>query len=203
MRICIYGAGAIGGYLGVQLSLAGHDVTLIARGPHLEAMRAKGLKLLIGDEERIAHPHCTDDPSEAGPQDYVIVTLKAHSVPRGVDAMQPLLGPDTAVVSAVNGVPWWYFYKLEGPWEDRRIESVDPGGARQRAAAAGSVERTPLTGPRHQVCIATPQSWQQQLTQRLSGAIPDPRQTSTRYQDHCPDNQSTPRRVKKRRGDKR
>ena len=128
MRICIYGAGAIGGYLGVQLSLAGHDVTLIARGPHLEAMRAKGVKLLIGDEERIAHPHCTDDPSEAGPQDYVIVTLKAHSVPRVVDAMQPLLGPDTAVVSAVNGVPWWYFYKLEGPWEDRRIESVDPGG---------------------------------------------------------------------------
>ena len=128
MRICIYGAGAIGGYLGVQLSLAGHEVTLIARGPHLEAMRAKGLKLLIGDEERVAHPHCTDDPSEAGPQDYVIVTLKAHSVPRVVNAMQPLLGPDTAVVSAVNGVPWWYFYKLEGPWEDRRIESVDPGG---------------------------------------------------------------------------
>jgi len=128
MRICIYGAGAIGGYLGVQLALAGQDVTLIARGPHLEAMRAKGLKLLIGDEERVAHPHCTDDPSEAGPQDYVIVTLKAHSVPRVVDAMQPLLGPDTAVVSAVNGVPWWYFYKLEGPWEDRRIESVDPGG---------------------------------------------------------------------------
>ena len=128
MRICIYGAGAIGGYLGVQLSLAGHDVTLIARGPHLEAMRANGLKLLIGDEERVAHPRCTDDPSEAGPQDYVIVTLKAHSVPRVVDAMQPLLGPDTAVVSAVNGVPWWYFYKLEGPWEDRRIESVDPGG---------------------------------------------------------------------------
>ena len=128
MRICIYGAGAIGGYLGVQLSLAGHDVTLIARGPHLEAMRANGLKLLIGDEERVAHPRCTGDPSEAGPQDYVIVTLKAHSVPRVVDAMQPLLGPDTAVVSAVNGVPWWYFYKLEGPWEDRRIESVDPGG---------------------------------------------------------------------------
>ena len=99
MRICIYGAGAIGGYLGVQLALAGQDVTLIARGPHLEAMRANGLKLLIGDEERIAHPRCTDDPSEAGPQDYVIVTLKAHSVPRVVDAMQPLLGPDTAVVS--------------------------------------------------------------------------------------------------------
>jgi len=128
MRICIYGAGAIGGYLGAQLSLTGEDVTLIARGPHLEAMRENGLRLRIGDEERVAHPRCTSDPAEAGEQDFVIVTLKAHSVPGIVDAMQPLLGPETAVVSAVNGVPWWYFYKLEGPWEDRRIESVDPGG---------------------------------------------------------------------------
>lgn len=127
MRICIYGAGAIGGYLGVQLALAGEDVTLIARGPHLEAMRAHGVKLLIEGDERVAHPSCTDDPAEAGEQDYVIVTLKAHSAPRVVDAMQPLLGPETAVVSAVNGVPWWYFYRLEGPWEDRRLESVDPG----------------------------------------------------------------------------
>ena len=128
MKICIYGAGAIGGYLGVQLALAGEDVTLVARGPHLAAMRTRGLKLLVGGEERIAHPRCTDDPSEVGPQDYVIVTLKAHSVPDVVDAMQPLLGPDTAVVTATNGVPWWYFYGLEGPWRDVRLESVDPGG---------------------------------------------------------------------------
>ena len=92
MRICIYGAGAIGGYLGAQLSLAGEDVSLIARGPHLEAMRRDGLRLRIGDEERVAHPLCTSDPSEAGTQDYVVVTLKAHSVPGIVDAMQPLLG---------------------------------------------------------------------------------------------------------------
>ncbi len=128
MRICIYGAGAIGGYLGVQLALAGSDVTLIARGPHLEAMRADGVRLLIDGEERVAHPDCTDDPAQAGEQDYVIVTLKAHSAPRVVEAMQPLLGPRTAVVSAVNGVPWWYFHRLEGPWEDQRVESVDPGG---------------------------------------------------------------------------
>ena len=128
MKICIYGAGAIRGYLGVQLALAGEDVTLVARGPHLAAMRTRGLKLLVGGEERIAHPRCTDDPSEVGPQDYVIVTLKAHSVPDVVDAMQPLLGPDTAVVTATNGVPWWYFYGLEGPWRDVRLESVDPGG---------------------------------------------------------------------------
>ena len=128
MRICIYGAGAIGGYLGVQLALAGQDVTLIARGPHLEAMRGRGLRLLIDGEERVAHPFCTDTPSEAGPQDYVIVTVKAHSAAAIVGPMQPLLGPETAVVSAVNGVPWWYFHGLPEPWKDRRLESVDPGG---------------------------------------------------------------------------
>ena len=128
MRICIYGAGAIGGYLGVQLAQAGEDVTLIARGPHLEAMQKDGLKLLIDGEERVAHLACTSDPSEAGPQDYVIVTLKAHSVPAVVAPMQALLGPETAVVTAVNGVPWWYFYQLDGAWTDHRLESVDPGG---------------------------------------------------------------------------
>ncbi|MCH1571848.1 MAG: 2-dehydropantoate 2-reductase [Longimicrobiales bacterium] len=127
MKICIYGAGAIGGYLGVQLSLAGEDVTLIARGPHLEAMQKNGVRLRIDGEERIAHPRCTSDPAAAGQHDYVIVTLKAHSAPAVVDAMQPLLGPDTAVVSAVNGVPWWYFHRLEGPWEGTRLQSVDPG----------------------------------------------------------------------------
>lgn len=128
MRICIYGAGAIGGYLGVQLALAGEEVTLIARGPHLEAMQRNGVRLLIGDEERIAHPVCTDDTASAGVQDYVIITLKAHSVPAIVEPLQVLLGPETAVVTASNGVPWWYFYGLEGPWHDRRLESVDPGG---------------------------------------------------------------------------
>ncbi len=114
MRICIYGAGAIGGYLGAELTRAGVDVTLIARGPHLAAMRQHGLKLLIGNEERISHPRCTDDPAEAGPQDYVIITLKAHSAPAIVPALQPLIGPETTMVTAVNGIPWWYFHQLEG-----------------------------------------------------------------------------------------
>lgn len=127
MKICIYGAGAIGGYMGAELARAGVDVSLVARGPHLAAMRKNGLKLRIGDEEHITHPTCTDNPAELGPQDFVIVALKAHSVPNVVDAMQPLLGPDTAVVTAVNGVPWWYFYGLEGEYEGRRIETVDPG----------------------------------------------------------------------------
>jgi 2-dehydropantoate 2-reductase len=127
LRICIYGAGAIGGYLGAQLSEQ-HDVTLIARGPHLAAMQANGLRLRIDGEERISHPRCTDDPSEVGPQDYVIITLKAHSVPAVVDQLPALFGPDTCVVTAVNGIPWWYFHQLDGPYSGHRLESVDPGG---------------------------------------------------------------------------
>ena len=128
MRVAIYGAGATGGYLGVKLALAGVNTTLIARGPHLEAMQRDGARLLIDGEELVARPFCTDDPGEAGPQDYVIITLKAHSATRVVDAMQPLLGPDTAVVTAQNGVPWWYFHGVGGEWEGTRLESVDPGG---------------------------------------------------------------------------
>jgi 2-dehydropantoate 2-reductase len=132
MKICIYGAGAIGGLLGARLALANQEVTLIARGAHLEAMQDRGLCLRSRGEEHVVHLFCTQNPAEVDPQDYVIVTLKAHSAPGVVHAMQPLLGPDTAVVTAVNGVPWWYFYKLEGPWRDRIIESVDPGGAQWR-----------------------------------------------------------------------
>ncbi len=128
MKICIYGAGAIGGHLGVELALAGMDVMLIARGPHLEAMQKNGLKLIIGDQEKIAHPRCTDDPVEAGPQDFVIVTLKAPSAVAIAGKMAPLLGPDTAVVTASNGIPWWYFYNLQGPLRDYQLKSVDPDG---------------------------------------------------------------------------
>jgi 2-dehydropantoate 2-reductase len=128
MKICIFGAGAIGGWLGVQLALAGEDVTLIARGPHLVAMQKNGLKVLIDGEERVANPRCVEDPAEAGPQDYVIVTLKAPSLPGVVDVMQPLLGDNTSVVTGVNGIPWWYFYQLEGEFENQKLESVDPGG---------------------------------------------------------------------------
>ena len=128
MKICVFGAGAIGAWVGAQLSRAGEDVTLIARGPHLAAMQKNGIKVLIDGEERIAHPTCIENPADAGPQDYVIVTLKAPSLPGVVDKIKPLLGDETAVVTGVNGIPWWYFYQLEGPWENRKIESVDPGG---------------------------------------------------------------------------
>ena len=128
MKICIYGAGAIGGYLGAELALSGCEVTLIARGPHLEAMRSSGLTLLKEGEKKVVQLACTDDPAEVGLQDYVVITLKAHSVTPIVEKIVPLLGPETAVVTAQNGIPWWYFHRLEGPWEGQRLESADPGG---------------------------------------------------------------------------
>jgi len=129
MKLCIFGAGAIGGLLGAKLAAKGDvDVTFIARGPHLAAMQADGVKLVSEGQEIVVRPRCVASAAEAGPQDYVVVTLKAHSLPGAAQQMQPLLGAETAIVSAVNGIPWWYFYKLPGEYEDRRVASVDPGG---------------------------------------------------------------------------
>lgn len=127
MKICIFGAGAIGGYMGAKLAQAGAEISLVARGPHLAAMRANGLTLIEEGEHSNVAVQVSDDPGELGVQDYVIVTLKAHSVPPVVPAMAPLIGPDTTIVSGVNGVPWWYFHKLGGPLEGTRLKSVDPG----------------------------------------------------------------------------
>jgi 2-dehydropantoate 2-reductase len=129
MKICIFGAGAIGGYMGAKLAEAGAEVSLVARGPHLAAMQEKGLTLIEDGETRIFPVNASDNPAALGPQDYVIVTLKAHSVPPVVGRMQPLIGPDTTIVSGVNGVPWWYFHKIGGPLEGTRLKTVDPGDA--------------------------------------------------------------------------
>ncbi|MBB4267006.1 2-dehydropantoate 2-reductase [Roseospira visakhapatnamensis] len=129
-RVCILGAGAIGGYLGARLALAGTaEVSLVARGPHLEALRTHGLTLIEGDRHHTVRVPATDTPADLGPQDYVIVTLKANAVPDAVPLLQALLGPETCVVMGVNGVPWWYFHRCPGPWEDHRLASVDPGDA--------------------------------------------------------------------------
>lgn len=129
MRICVFGAGAIGGLLAAKLAQrAEHEVSLVARGPHLEAIRANGLVLVEGGERIPTRPRASADARELGPQDYVVVTLKAHQIPAAVPAIEALLGPETAIVWAVNGVPWWYFHGLEGPWRDRRLSSVDPEG---------------------------------------------------------------------------
>lgn len=132
MRICMFGAGAIGGYMGVLLARAGADVSFVARGAHLSAMRANGARLRIDGEEVVAEVKCTDDPRELGPQDYVFITLKAHSVPGAVESMLPLLGKHTAIVTAINGIPYWYFYRHGGDLEGTTLESIDPGGKQWR-----------------------------------------------------------------------
>lgn len=132
MKICIFGAGAIGGYMGAKLANAGFDVSLVARGPHLATMKANGLTLKANGETIVVHPRLAADAAELGPQDFVVVTLKAHSVPSAVPAMKPLIGEKTAFVMGVNGVPWWYFHKLEGPWAERRVRSIDPDDVQWR-----------------------------------------------------------------------
>jgi len=136
MKICVFGAGAIGGLMAARIVAAeSADVTIIARGPHLAAMQKNGLKLISDGVETIVHPRCVATAEEAGVQDAVIVTLKAHSLAGAAQQMQPLLGPETAIVSAVNGIPWWYFHKIGGAYEGRRVESVDAGGEVSRLLA--------------------------------------------------------------------
>ena len=132
MRIAIFGAGAIGGYLGCELARAGADVTMIARNRTLAAIRENGIRLHIDGETRIGRPAATDDPAEAGPQDAVIVAVKANAAPAIAPRLPPMLGADTAVVTAVNGVPWWYFHEHGGALAGARLESVDPGGVQWR-----------------------------------------------------------------------
>lgn len=128
MKIAIFGAGAIGGYMAVKLHQAGAQVSVIARGPHLAAMRERGLTLKSEGQTVTVRLLCTDKPEEAGPQDYVIVTLKANGLGPAAPQIAKLMGQDTALVTGINGVPYWYFHGVDGPWRDRRIESVDPGG---------------------------------------------------------------------------
>lgn len=128
MKIAIFGAGAIGGMIGVKLAQAGADVTFIARGPHLAAMQANGVTMHTGAETITVHPRCVASAAEAGLQDYVIVTLKAHSLPAAAPDIATMMGPHSALVTGVNGVPYWYFHGLEGPNTGRHVESVDPGG---------------------------------------------------------------------------
>ena len=128
MKICVFGAGAVGGYLGVMLARAGCEVSLVARGPHLAAIQKNGLTLWRDGKSQTYAITATDSAAELGPQDFVLVTLKAHALSGVVADVRKLFGPDTAVVSAVNGLPWWYFHGLDSPNTERPLESVDPGG---------------------------------------------------------------------------
>jgi 2-dehydropantoate 2-reductase len=133
MKICVFGAGAIGGYLAGELALAGHDVCAIARGAHLEAIRNQGLKLVVCGQTRTVHLPASDDPAAFGPQEVVICALKAQQAWSSAGAFAPLLGAHTAVLTAMNGIPWWYFYMDGGPLDGHHLESVDPGAAQWNA----------------------------------------------------------------------
>jgi 2-dehydropantoate 2-reductase len=129
MRIAVVGAGAIGAYWGAALHRGGTEVHLIARNEHLRAMRENGVRVISPRGDFVAHPNATDHPAEIGPVDYVVLGLKAHSYPSCGHLVEPLLGEHTVVVAAQNGIPWWYFHELPGPYRGVRIEAVDPGGA--------------------------------------------------------------------------
>jgi 2-dehydropantoate 2-reductase len=134
MRICIFGAGAVGSHFAVRLAQAGHDVACVMRGPHLQAVKAEGLTLRVGKSEVTAEINASDDPAALGPQDVVISTLKATSVASLANGLKPLLRDDTPVVFAQNGIPWWYDIGLPAahpPTPD--LAFLDPGG-RLRAA---------------------------------------------------------------------
>jgi 2-dehydropantoate 2-reductase len=129
MKVCIVGAGAIGGLLAVQLARAGTEVSVVARGAHLLAIRERGLRLIGEDgSEHTERLQASQSLSELGPHDLVVLGMKAHQVAAVAPELGPLLGPETTVVTTQNGLPWWYFQKLDGPYRDRVIESVDPGG---------------------------------------------------------------------------
>ena len=125
MKICIFGAGAVGSMVGGELARTGQDVTLITRGPHLEAMRSGGLTVNMNGAEYHTHPACTDDPAEPGIQDFVIFTVKAYQAAEAARQAAPLIGPGTTIVAAQNGIPWWYFYGAGDSLDGHRLKSVD------------------------------------------------------------------------------
>ena len=135
MRFAIVGAGAIGAFLGARLSASGEEVFLIARGPHLKAMQARGVRVRSPAGDFEAHPTATADLQEIGQVDYVFLTVKAHGLTAVAPKLAPMLGPGTAVVSAQNGIPWWYFQRHGGPWEGTHLESLDPGNLISKAIA--------------------------------------------------------------------
>jgi 2-dehydropantoate 2-reductase len=151
--VCVFGAGAIGGYLGVQLAQAGVDVSLVARGANLAAIREHGLRLQIGGVEHVTRLPCTDRPADLGEQEYVIVALKAHQIPGNVDAIMPLLGPNTTLVTSSNGLPYWFFDLVAPPYRGATLASVDPGSRQhalwgaQRALGMVVYPATHMVGP--------------------------------------------------------
>jgi 2-dehydropantoate 2-reductase len=133
MKICIYGAGAVGGLMAAWLARSGHEVSVIARGAHLEAIRRTGLRVRSNNELATYSVRAEADAAKLGPQDYVIVTVKAQSLGDVAQTITALLGSSTSIVTAMNGVPWWFFDRLPFRNGKERLESLDPDGSLSRA----------------------------------------------------------------------
>jgi len=129
MKICIFGAGATGGYLGAKLINAGFDVSLIARGLHLKAMKEKGLTIIENEKEIICKPKCSDSIEKLGKMDFIFITLKAYSIPGIVNEVAKMFDENTSVITAYNGIPWWYFFNVNGQFNNYRIKCIDPNNA--------------------------------------------------------------------------
>ena len=141
-RICVVGAGAIGGYLAVRLATTGADVSVVVRGRNLDAVRADGMTLINEDgSEQRAVLRASDEMATLGHQDIVILGMKAHQVAPVVEQIATLVGPQTMVVTTQNGIPWWYFHGIDSPWRGRRIDSVDPGGVISATLPPGAHDR--------------------------------------------------------------
>jgi 2-dehydropantoate 2-reductase len=136
MKVCIYGAGAIGGWIGVKLARAGCEVSVVARGATLENLRRNGLRLQEGSETLAAQVRSSASPAELGVQDLVVVAVKAPAMAEVAKSIGPLLGPDTIVLTAMNGVPWWFFHGFGGSYAGKRLKAVDPDGAIAEAVPA-------------------------------------------------------------------
>jgi len=172
MKVCIYGAGAVGGHLAARLADGGAEVSIIARGAHLAAIRENGLRVDARDAVLQSRPSATDDPATLGPQDVVVVTVKAPSLPQIAEGIAPLLDAKTQVVFLMNGIPWWYFHDHDGPLEGTRLGRIDPDGKIWRAIdpsrVIGGVAYTACTvtapgiiraaNPRNRIILGRPDS---------------------------------------------
>ncbi len=187
MKVCIYGAGAVGGHIAARLAVGGADVSVVARGAQLAAIRDHGLRVETPEGPLLSRPQASDDPAALGPQDVVVVAVKAPALPDVARGIAPLLGPDTPVVLVMNGIPWWYFHAHGGPLDDRRLPRVDPDGTAWRLIGpdrvVGAVAHTAcvvvepgivrVANPRNSIVLGRPDGRDDPLVAALAGRMRD------------------------------
>ncbi len=185
MKICVYGAGAVGGHIAGRLAEGGAEVSVVARGEHLAAIREKGLRVQTKDGLLHSHPNASDDPHALGVQDVVIVTVKAPALSQVAANIAPLLGPDTPVVFVMNGIPWWYFHAEGGPLDGTRLPKIDPDGTVWDKIgperAIGAVAHTACTviepgiikaaNPRNRIILGRPDGAADSVLDALAAAL--------------------------------